>query len=203
DEHQPHVFRSTNAGNTWTSISGNLPDAPANDIVPDPADPSTLYLATDVGVYMTRNLGSTWYPVGTGMPTQTVFDLSLDPSSRTLVAATHGRSQWKIDLTALATGVPPATTAGRLALSAPAPNPSRGAARLSLELPAAAVTDVAVFDAAGRRVRTLYSGFAAAGRMSFAWDGFDGRGSRTSAGLYFGVARAGGALETRRLVRVP
>ncbi len=175
---------------------------PANDILVDPLDPNRLYLGTDVGVYTTRNLGATWYPLGQGMPVQTVFDLTLHSASRTLVAATHGRSQWKIDLTSLPTAVPPAPP-GPVALSPPQPNPSRGTARFSLALPTAQRVEVAVFDIAGRRVRTLYSGFADAGRMSLSWDGFDAGGGRAPAGVYLVRARAQGALETQRLIRVP
>lgn len=202
DEHSAHVYRSTTAGNSWTSIAGNLPNAPANDIVVDPNDPNTLYLATDFGVYITRNLGSTWYPLGQGMPVQTVFALSLHNPSRTLVASTHGRSQWKIDLTGIPAGVPGAPAPPRLALSAPAPNPSGGRAAFAVELPRAARLEVGVFDAAGRDVRRLYSGFAGAGRMSLTWDGFDERGRRSAAGVYFVRAAAEGAARVQRLVRI-
>jgi photosystem II stability/assembly factor-like uncharacterized protein len=202
DEHTAHVFRSTNAGNTWTSVAGNLPNAPANDILVDPTDPSTLYLATDFGVYITRNLGSTWYALGQGMPVQTVFDLTLHSASRTLVASTHGRSMWKLDLSALPTGVPGAPAPPRLALSAPAPNPSAGRAAFAVELARAARLDVGVFDAAGRDVRRLYSGFAGAGRMSLTWDGFDEHGRRSPAGVYFVRASSEGASRVQRLVRI-
>ena len=58
------VFRSTDRGSHWQNISGNLPDAPANDIVVDLTDTQTLYLATDTGVWLTRNLGALWVPLG-------------------------------------------------------------------------------------------------------------------------------------------
>ena len=65
DEFLPHVFRTTNHGASWTDISGNLPDTPVNDIVPDPQDAGRLFLATDVGVFVTNDLGgagSCWAP---------------------------------------------------------------------------------------------------------------------------------------------
>src|SRR6185436_2947554 len=52
DQPLPHVFRTTNRGTTWTDISGDLPDAPVNDIAIDPRRASTLYVATDVGVFV-------------------------------------------------------------------------------------------------------------------------------------------------------
>ena len=208
DEHLAHVYRSTNDGLVWTSIAGNLPDAPANDLIVDPADPNTLMLATDVGVYATHNLGAGWDPLGTGMPIQTVFDLSFHPGSRTLVAATHGRSQWKINLTSwpLATGAP--AVGPRLALSPPAPNPSHGPVTILLDLGGASDAEVAIYDAAGRHVRTLYSGAAGVPRIALAWNGLDERGRRAGAGVYFvrALARvsAGGgpASSIQRLVRI-
>ncbi len=94
----PRIYRSTNNGLNWNAIHGNLPDAPLNDVLADPADDSTLYVASDVGVYYTDNLGGTWYPLGTGLPPVPVHDLALDESTRTLVAGTHGRSMFKINL---------------------------------------------------------------------------------------------------------
>jgi hypothetical protein len=208
DEHLAHVYRSTNDGSTWTSISGNLPDAPANDLVVDPADPNTLMLATDVGVYATNNLGAGWEPLGTGMPIQTVFDLSFHPGTRTLVAATHGRSQWKIDLTSWPVSTPATVPGLRLALSPPAPNPSRGPVTMQLDLGGATGAEVAIYDVAGRRVRTLLTGAAGAARIALAWNGLDERGRRAGAGIYFvrALARssAGGGMASsiQRLVRI-
>ena len=44
-----HVFRTLDGGKKWTDISGNLPDAPVNSLILDPAYPNTLYAGTDVG----------------------------------------------------------------------------------------------------------------------------------------------------------
>uniref|UniRef100_A0A832I0R7 T9SS type A sorting domain-containing protein n=1 Tax=Eiseniibacteriota bacterium TaxID=2212470 RepID=A0A832I0R7_UNCEI len=202
DERLAHVYRSPDRGDTWTSIAGNLPDIPANDLIVDPADPQTLFLATDVGVYATRNGGAGWFPLGAGMPAQTVFDLTFHAPSRTLVAATHGRSQWRLDLTALPVAVAPRAAAPALALAPPAPNPARGAVTLAVELGRPARLEVAVFDAMGRRVRVLESGAVGAGRRALTWDGRDAAGRRAGAGVYFVRAEADGALATARLVRV-
>jgi photosystem II stability/assembly factor-like uncharacterized protein len=202
DERLAHVYRSTDAGDSWTSIASNLPDAPANDIVVDPLDPSTLYLGTDVGVYASRNLGGSWYPLGVGMPIQTIFDLTLHSASRTLVAATHGRSQWKLDLTAMPVAVGAPAPLARLALSAPAPNPSAGEARLTLELPAAGEVEAAVYDALGRRVRALAAGRLERGAHPLRWDGRDDHGRLAGPGVYFVRAAARDAIVTRRLTRL-
>jgi photosystem II stability/assembly factor-like uncharacterized protein len=202
DEHISHVYRSTNNGDAWTSIAGNLPNVPANDLLADPSDPNTLYLATDLGVYITRNLGGTWYPFGQGMPIQAVFDLSLHQGARKLVAATHGRSQWAMDLSALSVGAGPSVSAPRLSLSAPAPNPSRGSVHFDIGLPVEGRVEVTVFDAAGRRVKGLVSETRDAGRHALEWSGRDASDRPVGAGVYFVKASANGSTVTRRIVRI-
>jgi uncharacterized repeat protein (TIGR01451 family) len=94
-----HVFKTTNGGNSWTNITGNLPDSPVNSIVLDPSFPNTLYAGTDVGAFVTYNGGQTWSQLGTGFPTVSIWQLDLDPSqagARTLAAGTHGRSAWTL-----------------------------------------------------------------------------------------------------------
>jgi hypothetical protein len=89
-----HVFESWNGGATWTDVSGNLPDAPADDLVIAPS--GKLVLATDVGVF-TTSIGSTvWARLGTALPNSPVNDLSFGPGNAYLIAATHGRGLWKI-----------------------------------------------------------------------------------------------------------
>ena len=110
-----HIFRTANGGANWTDIScqtadcaapltTDLPDTPVNDIVIDPDDPAhkTLYAATDIGVFVTVNGGTSWAELGTGLPNVAVLSLALHEPSRTLRAATHGRSAWDYPLPALA-----------------------------------------------------------------------------------------------------
>ena len=202
DEHVSHVYRSPDRGDHWSSIAGNLSDIPVNDILVDPADTQTLYLATDIGVYASRNQGVSWFPLGIGMPIQTIFDLTLHAPTRTLVAATHGRSQWKLDLTALPVAVGRGDAPARLRLSSPAPNPSRGVARMTLELPRSSTVEVSIYDAMGRRVTTLATGAFAAGRSDLVWDGSSSAGSRVRPGVYYARASTPGSAEIRRIVRL-
>src|SRR5439155_22172727 len=125
---------SQDRGSHWTSINGNLPDAPVNDLVVEPLAGGTLYAGTDLGVYVTRNLGQTWTPLGGYMPIQPVSDLELHAASRKLFAFTHGRSAWVLDLGTISLSVPHTRSASRLELSPPAPNPARGPASLAISL---------------------------------------------------------------------
>ncbi len=67
-----------------------------NDVVVDPNLPNSLYVATDMGVSSTTNAGGTWSTLMTGLPRVAVLSLKLYAPSRTLRAASHGRSAWDL-----------------------------------------------------------------------------------------------------------
>lgn len=98
DENISHLYRTENGGSRWDSIGEGLPDASVNDILVDPMDWRVLYVATDVGVFTSTNHGRSWRTLGRGLPRGVVMDLALDSGSRTLAAATFGRSMWALDL---------------------------------------------------------------------------------------------------------
>jgi len=98
DDYLPHIFRTTNFGQTWTDISGDLPEAPVNDIIIDPTLDSAIYIATDVGAFVSWNLGQNWGLMGEGLPNVHVCDLTFHDEYRMLIAATYGRSMYKIYL---------------------------------------------------------------------------------------------------------
>jgi uncharacterized protein (TIGR03437 family) len=93
---QGHVYKTTDGGNSWSDASGNLPNIPVNDIVIDPDRIDTLYIATDAGVMVSTDAGASWSSLGSGLPRVVVHGLALHRPSRTLRAATHGRSAWDI-----------------------------------------------------------------------------------------------------------
>ena len=95
-----HVFKTTDAGATWTDKTGNLPDVPANSVAVDPVTPGTIYLGTDVGVFLSTDDGTTWAELGTGLPNAPAVKLRTFVSGgvKKLRAATYGRGLWQVDL---------------------------------------------------------------------------------------------------------
>src|SRR5689334_7567279 len=88
----------------------------------------------------------------------------------------------------LGVGGPPAGEVRTLELAAPAPNPARGAARLSFAVPATLDGrgyELAIYDLSGRRVRLVDRGTARAGRVSLAWDLRDEQRRPVAGGVYF------------------
>jgi hypothetical protein len=98
-------------------------------------------------------------------------------------------------------GVSPAA-GSRLRLASAVPNPSRGDVGFTLETAVPAHVRVAVFDAGGRRIATLFDGPAAAGRQPLRWDGRDAKGHRVPAGRYLVRAVDGRGEATLPVVRV-
>ena len=120
----PHVYRSTNGGASWTNISGNLPNAPANAVRVDPNDANTVYVAMDTGVYATTEVATCasancWSVYGVGLPNSPVTTLEAGAGMATgdgrygeLRAGTYGRGIWEIPLLTASTPAAAAMTLG-------------------------------------------------------------------------------------------
>jgi hypothetical protein len=99
-----HVYFSSNGGGTWNDIGGvggtALPDVPANVVMFDPTTPTTLYVGTDIGVFVAQNIttGSTqptWYSYNDAWTDVTpVMDLLVAPNGK-LRAGTFGKGLWE------------------------------------------------------------------------------------------------------------
>lgn len=106
---QPNnVWHSTDGGSTWTAAAGSgetaLPEAPVYDLQIDPANRLTLFAATEVGVFESLDGGATWdTSEGLGPANTRVTQLFWMGGS--LIAATHGRGVWALDVNA-STGAP-------------------------------------------------------------------------------------------------
>ncbi len=127
-----HVYRSTDAGATFTDVSANLPDLPANHVLPYDGH---LIVSTDVGVYVSDTVnGGSYRVLGRGLPNVPTFEVSVSPRNhKELVAATYGRTVWTTTVgnlggTGGTTSAPPAQAPPRTPpRSAGGPLPATGA----------------------------------------------------------------------------
>ncbi len=222
DDHQPYIFVTRDLGETWASVSGNLPTGNVNVVKEDPKNRNLLYAGTEYGFYISLNGGREWKEFMTGLPTVRVDDVMVHPRDNDLILGTHGRSIWIMDditplqqlsedamkTDAQLLDIRPATAwindIQRAVLVEGAKNfrgqnPPRGAA-ISYWLksaPAGAVR-VTISDITGREIRSV-EGTSAAGLNRVQWDltvaagrGRGGRGAGAPAAAQPAAAQATG-----------
>ena len=102
--HPGHVFRSNDGGQTWTDVSGALPDEPFNTVAvnPNSGEHDEVYVGSDSGVYVNTNAwsGNSWLRVNSGLlPHVSVNMLQFTNATtpKRLRAATHGRGIWEME----------------------------------------------------------------------------------------------------------
>jgi photosystem II stability/assembly factor-like uncharacterized protein len=97
DDFAPYIFKSTDFGKTFTSISGGIPAGSVNVIREDPTDPDVLYVGTDFGAFASTDGGRTWSVLGGNLPSVQVSDLQYQPRDHVIVISTYGRGMWALD----------------------------------------------------------------------------------------------------------
>ncbi|MES2777454.1 MAG: hypothetical protein V4722_24960 [Bacteroidota bacterium] len=93
------VYRSTNAGVSWTNMSLNLPNIPIHCILFEDnnnAPGGAIYVGTEMGVYYRDNVLGIWLPFGQYLPNSPVTDLKMVVFGGTkyLYASTFGRGMF-------------------------------------------------------------------------------------------------------------
>jgi photosystem II stability/assembly factor-like uncharacterized protein len=95
---KPYVFKSTDKGKTWTSISSNLPeDDQAWSIVQDHENKDLLFLGTEFAVFFTIDGGKNWVKMKSGLPAIAMRDLEIQRRENDLILGTFGRGIYILD----------------------------------------------------------------------------------------------------------
>jgi hypothetical protein len=101
----PYLFVTSDGGRTFKSLVNNLPKSSPQDylhvIREDPHNRDLLFVGSSRSAYVSVDRGQTWNRFATNLPTVPVFDLQIHPRDHELIAATHGRSLWIVDIAAL------------------------------------------------------------------------------------------------------
>ncbi|HSE50308.1 MAG TPA: hypothetical protein VLA96_13960 [Terriglobales bacterium] len=98
NDFKPYLLKSTDAGKTWTSIAGNLPENhPVLAIAEDPVNPKLLFAGTEFGLFFTSDGGAKWVQLKGGLPTVAIRDAVIQKKANDLVLASFGRGFWVLD----------------------------------------------------------------------------------------------------------
>lgn len=99
DDFRPYLFKTTDGGRSWTSISGNLPASAYVQVVrEDPKNPGLVYAGTELGLFASYDGGNQWVSLGLkNLPNVAIHDIVVHPRENDLILATHGRSLWILD----------------------------------------------------------------------------------------------------------
>ena len=97
DDFTPYLWKSTDHGKSWQNIAQGIPIGPINVVREDPKDAQTLYVGTDIGVYVSIDGGKSWSSLQTDLPSTFVSDLIIHPRDDVVVISTHGRGMYAMD----------------------------------------------------------------------------------------------------------
>jgi photosystem II stability/assembly factor-like uncharacterized protein len=96
DDLRPHIFRTHDAGATWTEVNNGIPDNENTDVVrEDPERKGLLFAGTERAVYVSFDDGDHWQSLRLNMGASSIRDLIIKGDD--LCVATHGRGFWILD----------------------------------------------------------------------------------------------------------
>ncbi|WP_367387913.1 WD40/YVTN/BNR-like repeat-containing protein [Lewinella sp. LCG006] len=95
---KPYLFKTTDAGKTWTPIHATLPErGSVYTIAEDHVQPNLLFCGTEFGAFFSPDAGKHWIPLKAGLPTVGVRDMEIQKRENDLVLGTFGRGFYVLD----------------------------------------------------------------------------------------------------------
>ena len=102
DDDKPYLFATEDYGQSWKSISANLPAFGSTRVLrEDITNPDVLYCGTEFGIWVSVNRGAAWARLNNNLPTVAIHEIAQPTTASEIVVATHGRSLWVLDVASL------------------------------------------------------------------------------------------------------
>lgn len=99
DDDAPHVFVSDDKGASWRSLADGLPTGTTRVLREDLVNPDVLYLGTEFAIWVSVDRGLSWTKLNNNLPTVPIHEIAQHATSGEIIAGTHGRSLWALDIT--------------------------------------------------------------------------------------------------------
>jgi hypothetical protein len=98
DDYENYLYKSTDYGETWTSIVGDLPTRRVLRAVhEDTRKPNVIYVSAEFGFYYSMDGGRQWIELKNNLPTLAINDFVIHPRDNDLILGSHGRGVWILD----------------------------------------------------------------------------------------------------------
>lgn len=196
------VYKTTDVGQTWTNISGNLPNIPYSDIFVFPYGTDTIFVASDMGVYMTTNGGANWVYASEELPFVPCMDFDFVEIDDTcyLRVGTHGQSIWETKIPIQTVGVEEELFEAlpmSYALYQNYPNPFNPITVIKYSIPKKSVVKLEILNILGEQVELLVNETKTAGEYDAFWNA-----KNMSSGIYFYRLQAGDYIETKKMLMI-
>jgi photosystem II stability/assembly factor-like uncharacterized protein len=95
---KPYILKSTNKGDSWVSITGDLPQrGTVYCLAQDHVNADLMFAGTEFGCYFTLNGGVNWIQLKSGLPTIAIKDMAIQTRENDLVLASFGRGFYVLD----------------------------------------------------------------------------------------------------------
>jgi len=193
------IYKTTNGGALWSSINGNLPDSPANDVMfyyPGFAT-NIILAATDMGVFMTKNNGTNWIELADGLPNTVAMHLDYNNQSGKIRLGTHGRGVWELNGSLLGITNFNSNMPEKYFLSNNYPNPFNPSTRITFGILKNQKVRLSVLDILGREISVLVNENLKPGTYEASF-----RADNLSSGIYFYRLTTDTYSETKRMMLI-
>jgi hypothetical protein len=98
NDFKAYVFMTSDYGESWKSISSNLPEGSTVNVIREHhRNPDLLFIGTERGAYVSIDRGKKWVRIKSNLPIVPVDDIAIHPRENDLILGTHGRSIWVLD----------------------------------------------------------------------------------------------------------
>jgi photosystem II stability/assembly factor-like uncharacterized protein len=177
-----HVYKTTDGGLSWVSITANLPNIAVNSIVKKQTSPEMLFVGTDLGVFKSSDDGASWVNFNTDLPNVEVRDLKYKESTEILMAASYGRGCFMFDVGTLVGISENNLVPDNFSLSQNYPNPFNPSTNLEFGISEFGFVSLKIFDGLGRELQTIVNEKLAPGSYNYQ---FSTVSSQLSSGVYY------------------
>lgn len=198
------IFKTTDRGQTWVNITGNLPNVACTDLIANPYNPDYLYLGTEIGAWKSTDGGVTWNRWNFGMP-ESAQITELDYADSTalngtfyVMCSTYGRGIWMRDVSGDdPTGINNLSANNSMQLYQNSDNPGNGITLINYNLTTDKNIELCIYDMLGNVVATLVNEKQSRGSHTISFDRNTLRG-----GVYTYKLSSGNQSLSRKMVIV-